>query len=224
MTKRSIVRKQRTFSSWYCNGISLQDHVHCTGDGVEITSLGILFATDLSVQRSIIHSKSKFAESSVNMEVLGKIKYKIEMWCAGFLELFPIRTIDEAEDLTQHKIFAKRKVENFEVQFIHRTAHDYLLDTAEGQDLLNSCDYTEEELNISIIKAMLCYALLFTWPKPRRFDENGVVSSTWTFETDITLEAVLGLIEAHTNWCSAHATDKIIELLSLLKESTRVDP
>ncbi|KAF7507899.1 hypothetical protein GJ744_009933 [Endocarpon pusillum] len=183
-----------------------------------ITSLGVLLASDKSIQEIILRRKDKFTESSATMEALRNIKNKVETRCAGLLELSPTGNIPERIDLTPDKLFARGKIKNFRISFVHRTARDYLLNTAEGLELLNAWSYTDEELNSSIIKAMICYALVLANPNRCGFKIPTLGSQTWVFDTDLNLQRVLRVLEVCLNYESAPTKETVFEVLWILKE------
>jgi hypothetical protein len=183
-----------------------------------LTSLGMLTASDKSLQNTILASKGKVKENSVILEALKNLNNLVETRCAGILEVSFAFRIRENEDLTPDKVFAKGKAENYMVQFIHRTARDYLLHTAEGLELLECWSECDEELNLSIIRAMLCNAFLIAGRRRQGFEMRHGNHETWFLERDMNLGAIPPILNVCCQWYTAPSKESVLQVLVLLRE------
>jgi hypothetical protein len=188
------------------------------GEEQVLTSFGMLTASDKSLQKIILASKGKLKENSVILEALGNFNKKVETRCAGILEVSSILPIRENEDLALDKVFAKEKAGNFTIAFIHRTARDYLLNTAEGLELLDCWSESDEELNLSIIRGMLCNNFLIDARRRRGFDRRALDFATWRLETDTNLQAILRILNVCCENYTAPSKESVLEVLLLLRE------
>lgn len=119
-----------------------------------------------------------------------------EIRCAGLVEYasgerdtreIPIPWYgDEYLDLADHAF------ESMKFQFIHRTAGDFLTDTAEGQEILDASPVSYDNARLRVVEARLVAARLFRWP-PVCYGNNTIPLPKNTFDDH--LGSILSLQE-----------------------------
>ncbi|KAI1850341.1 hypothetical protein JX266_004199 [Neoarthrinium moseri] len=132
-------------------------------DGSSIPLLRVVAASDKMVQRTILE-KNKWIDSDVLHDLLDKNLKKIRVRCAGLLTTTP-RDIDLSLKAYAHHYDKLRPRITYGIKFIHRTAIDFLVDTKEGQQILQYCPTSEDELSADLIKGYLIQQRILETPR-----------------------------------------------------------
>lgn len=98
-----------------------------------------LFATEQDIQRNLLDVSNHTAHDLVR-PLCVKTENEIRTRCAGLLEIKP------------HSIHPEKKVE-----FVHRTAHDFLTSTKAGNSILSHASLSSSEAMFEMAKAYLCH-------------------------------------------------------------------
>jgi NACHT domain-containing protein len=165
---------------------------------ISLTSFHMLMVLDPSARDRVFAEKERAIETGALFQPLEKLNHQLEFQCAGLVELleptyYPHRFIDG--DVSLRDLFdEKSSVRIFHLQFIHRTAQDFLLTSASGQELLGYCALSKKEITTLVNKAELCKALLCRaerhrgWYNTRRLHfHSNFGRREWRIETDQSL-------------------------------------
>ncbi|KAF5623954.1 uncharacterized protein FTJAE_10501 [Fusarium tjaetaba] len=161
--------------------------------------LQIVCAEQSNLQEFLIRLKvdKKYADL---MQLCNETKKGIEVRCAGLLQ-------------TSHQTFRKSKhatpssakeIWPLRLEFIHRTAHDFLTNTEEGRNILQLHKQTPGETRISLFKGLLSLACI-------HFYKYGARAKLSSFLSD--LHGLYETLEPH----HGYEKNELLELLPILK-------
>ncbi|KAI1866694.1 uncharacterized protein JN550_007547 [Neoarthrinium moseri] len=152
-------------AAWYfkllLEWVHTPGHLHYDGygDRDSIPLLRVVAASDKMVQRTVLE-KNKWIDSDVLHDLLDKTLKKIGVRCAGLLTTTP-RERDLSVKAYAHHYDKLRPRITYRTTFIHRTAIDFLVDTKEGQQILQYCPTSEDELSADLVKGYLIQWRIF---------------------------------------------------------------
>ncbi|CAG9981279.1 unnamed protein product [Clonostachys byssicola] len=114
--------------------------------------------------QDLLLREGKTLNTSEVIELCNKTTAAIQTRCAGLLRVTPVsmsgRTIQFVGDANSVEApEASKEVEDAlfsGVNFIHRTAHDFLTDTEIGQEILRHGALSEREMEFKLVKGLLC--------------------------------------------------------------------
>ncbi|VUC24091.1 unnamed protein product [Clonostachys rosea] len=129
----------------------------------QATLFQIACAESVETQDSLLR-EGKTLNASEVMDLCNKTTLAIQTRCAGLLRVTPIsmpgKLIQHVADANSIEVpQASKEIENAlfgGVNFIHRTAHDFLTDTEIGQDILRHGALTKREMENRLVKGLLC--------------------------------------------------------------------
>jgi NACHT domain len=118
-------------------------------------------ACNTAVQNHIFEQHEDFLQSSEFEEICSNTWQKIDSRCAGFLEVVHPNGEDESLRHLQFPLGTKSRYwRECEVDFLHRTAKDFLCYTSDGRRLLDYKCTMHTELTGSLLLATLCEAMV----------------------------------------------------------------
>lgn len=129
------------------------------------------------------------------LEQCKETERRVNVYCAGLLELVPDENIDrvvvESWYGGEYDQLAPFTGERWSLQFIHRTATDFLLDTNEGHSIMSHCSSSEFELATLLMNAWLARAcLIFCYIPPLEKSLHRLLSNLHSihreFQTSVT--------------------------------------
>ncbi|CAH0057446.1 unnamed protein product [Clonostachys solani] len=129
----------------------------------QATLFQIACAESVETQDSLLR-EGKTLNASEVIALCNKTTAAIHTRCAGLLRVTPVSmsgdTIQHVGDATSIDVpEASKEIENAlfgGVNFIHRTAHDFLTDTEIGQDILRHGALSKREMEFRLVKGLLC--------------------------------------------------------------------
>jgi NACHT domain len=122
---------------------------------VTLYSFHLTAACSPAVQANVFRAKDEYVLNSMLEAECRKTNSQIESHCAGLLEVHPGTKHHEQIQLDGSSPIL------FRINFVHRTARDFLLFSIEGQSVLDHCTLDSVEITCSLAKALLCQCVVF---------------------------------------------------------------
>ncbi|RSL56715.1 hypothetical protein CEP53_006705 [Fusarium sp. AF-6] len=121
-----------------------------------LTSLYIACATQPTLQETILPMDVDTNFEGQLRELCRKTESEVRTRCAGLVE------ITTANRLTTRGLYDENPILELlnSVQFIHRTAHDFLVDTEQGKQILSQSKFSRSEMYFQTMKGALCWIQL----------------------------------------------------------------
>jgi hypothetical protein len=141
---------QKGFSQ-FMNLIILAEDMICLKHTRKVTVFELMAAADTSFLDKYLNQNDQVSKEELEL-LCRDTRNSIEAWSAGLLmvTMIPFETDGDSGpycDLTCY--------DNMVVEFVHRTARDFLLDEVEGQKLWKRGDISQKVLQARLVKAVL---------------------------------------------------------------------
>ncbi|PMD31901.1 hypothetical protein L207DRAFT_187660 [Hyaloscypha variabilis F] len=144
-------------SSYFNMAIEAMSELASGSSDEAISLYDFAILTDETLQRAFLEEENPPPEEKM-VEVCRRLRTRVEVRCAGLLEFHP-----NADSLWMHKIKAANPTavleeddaKTVQLDFIHRTARDFLLQTEEGQAILHYDPMPIEQRYTRVIRTQL---------------------------------------------------------------------
>ncbi|XXH00842.1 histone H4-like TAF Taf6, SAGA complex subunit [Hypoxylon texense] len=160
----------REAAARYFNLLIASEAVGSWGDafGYGPTLFHIMAATETKVQDSFINERT-ITDPETLWRLCEKTRHAVHVRCAGLLEIAQSRLEELSATLPSTKVWNptyKRLIPHGTtvVQFIHRTAYDFMIDTEEGCRIRSHDPSDQGTLHVQLIKGNLVFAKVFQQP------------------------------------------------------------
>ncbi|RSM10903.1 hypothetical protein CDV31_007031 [Fusarium ambrosium] len=168
---------QKGFSQ-FMNLITLVISVRCLSHGC-VSVFELMAATNTSFLDKYLNQDDHVPKEELGL-LCRETRNSIEAWSAGLLMVtitqksdwdIPLGPMENDGDTGPYCDLAFYT--NLTVEYIHRTAHDFLLHEMEGQALWKRSDISRKDLQVRLVKASLMRRQLwrFAYPEPRHVDD-----------------------------------------------------
>ncbi|KAL4723006.1 hypothetical protein ACLX1H_010247 [Fusarium chlamydosporum] len=158
---------------------SRNDIFHCKRNGFVFSpfSFQIACAENPETQEALLASRNSI-ETAGTLRMCQEITASIRIRCAGLLEFQPRKfdLVIDANDVMSN-LFGR-------ITFIHRTAHDFLLDTEAGRRILGHESSTDFSLRYRLLKGLVCAMVVSSSQWGFIWEIAGVINKLTAFVKD----------------------------------------
>ncbi|KAL2678740.1 hypothetical protein Neosp_009491 [[Neocosmospora] mangrovei] len=154
---------QKGFSQ-FINLMNLAENVACLAHNGKVTVFEVMAATNTSFLNKSLTQDDEVSKEELELLCRDTMN-SIEAWSAGLLMVTMAYTGNDRDSGPYKDL---EFYINMTVEYVHRTARDFLLDEAQGQKLWKRVDISREDLLPELVKAALMRCQLWRLRDPTR--------------------------------------------------------